>query len=216
MGIEEYIFELFQQYAYQPYTVYAFIVTLMVLSSFGLPIPEEVTLVSTGFLAYIGTKPDLYPPPYEGAPTVDAYTASIFCLLAVFISDYLIFLLGKYFGPRILQFEYFKKNHESIDKVRTWIQKYGFWAAGIFRFTPGIRFPGHFSCGMMGVSSWKFFAVDGTAALFSVPTQVILVSMYGKEIIDTFREYTFILVGIAILAFAIYAWKTRLSHKEAK
>ncbi len=216
MGIEEYIFDLFQQYAYQPYTVYAFIIGLMVLSSFGLPLPEEVTLVSTGFLAYIGTKPDLYPPPYEGAPTVNAYTASMVCLLAVFISDYLIFLLGKYFGPRILQFEYFKKNHESIDKVRTWIQKYGFWAAGIFRFTPGIRFPGHFSCGMMGVSSWKFFAVDGTAALFSVPTQVILVSMYGKEIIDTFREYTFILVGIAILAFALYAWKTRLSHKESK
>ena len=183
-------------------------------SSFGLPVPEEVTLVSTGFLAYIGTKPDLYPPPYEGAPTVDAYTATIVCLLAVFISDYLIFLLGKYFGPRILQFEYFKKNHESIDKVRTWIQKYGFWAAGIFRFTPGIRFPGHFSCGMMGVPSWKFFAVDGTAALFSVPTQVILVSIYGKEIIETFREYTFIFVGIAILAFGIYAWKTKLSHKE--
>ena len=97
MGIEDYIFEIFQQYAYQPFTVYAIIVGLMVLSSFGLPIPEEVTLVSTGFLAYIGTKPDLYPTSYEGAPTVDAYTASIVCLLAVFISDYLIFSSRKVF-----------------------------------------------------------------------------------------------------------------------
>ena len=184
------------------------IVGLMVLSSFGLPIPEEVTLVSTGFLAYIGTQPEIYTHLHMKELQLSMLTAaSIVCLLAVFISDYFIFLLGKYFGPRILQFEYFKKNHESIDKVRTWIQKYGFWAAGIFRFTPGIRFPGHFSCGMMGVTSWKFFAVDGTAALFSVPTQVILVSIYGKEIIETFREYTFIFVGIAILAFGIYAWK---------
>ena len=214
MGIEEQIIEFFQQYAYEPNIVYGAIVVLMVLSSFGLPIPEEVTLVSTGFLAYIGTQPEMYPPPFEGAPTVDAYTAALVCLLSVFVSDYFIYLLGKNFGPRILQLEYFKKNHESIDKVRKWIQKYGFWAAGIFRFTPGIRFPGHFSCGMMGVSGWKFFLVDGFAALFSVPTQVILVSIYGKEIIETFREYTFMFVGVAVLCFAIYSWKTLRSNSR--
>ena len=84
MGIEEQIIEFFQQYAYEPNIVYGAIVVLMVLSSFGLPIPEEVTLVSTGFLAYIGTQPEMYPPPFEGAPTVDAYTAALVCLLSVF------------------------------------------------------------------------------------------------------------------------------------
>ena len=112
MGIEEQIINFFQQYAYEPGIVYAAIVTLMVLSSFGLPIPEEVTLVSTGFLAYIGTKPDLYLPPYEGAPTVDPYTASIVCLLAVFISDYLIFLLGKFLGLGYFSLNTSKKPRE--------------------------------------------------------------------------------------------------------
>ena len=152
----------------------------MVMSSFGLPIPEEVTLVSTGFLVWIGQNE----PNPQGLPTVDLYTASMVCLLAVFISDYLIYFLRKFFGPKILEMKYFKNNRETLDRVKEWTQKYGFWAAGIFRFTPGIRFPGHFTCGMMGVSAWRFLLVDGTAALLSVPTQVVLVSIYGKEIIE--------------------------------
>ena len=69
---------------------------------------------------------------------------------------------------------------------------------------------------MMGVSAWRFLLVDGTAALLSVPTQVVLVSIYGKEIIETFREYTFAFVGVAIVAFIIYAYLTHVSPKRAK
>ena len=210
MGIEEYIISFFQEFAYQPNIVYMAIIGLMVLSSFGLPIPEEVTLVSTGFLVWIGRND----PNPNGLPTVDLFTAAMVCLLSVFISDYLIYFLGKYFGPKILKLKYFQNHHERLDQVKEWTQKYGFWAAGIFRFTPGIRFPGHFTCGMMGVSSWKFLLVDGCAALLSVPTQVVLVALYGKQIIETFREYTFAFVAFAVIAFVVYTWVTHIKKKK--
>ena len=158
---EDQILLWFQQYAYQPYLVYFAVVALMVASSFGLPVPEEVTLVGLGLVCYIGSRPDLYPPPSPGAPVVEVEVAALVALLAVFLSDYLVFSLGKFFGVRLMKTRFFAKNQDSFDKVSSWVKRYGMWAAGIFRFTPGLRFPGHFSCGMLGLKQSQFFLVDG-------------------------------------------------------
>ena len=53
------IIAFFLDYAHQPHYVYAAIIVLMLASSFGLPFPEEVTLLSAGLLAYIGSNPEL-------------------------------------------------------------------------------------------------------------------------------------------------------------
>ena len=48
------LIEFFAAYAYQPMLVYSFIVLFMTASSFGLPIPEEMTLVSAGLVGGSG------------------------------------------------------------------------------------------------------------------------------------------------------------------
>ncbi|MBS1197391.1 MAG: dedA protein [Proteobacteria bacterium] len=78
---------------------------------------------------------------------------------------------------------------ERMYKVRAWTTRYGAWAAGAFRFMPGIRFPGQLACGLLHAPFRKFIAVDGAAALLSVPTQVFLVGYYGKEIIHPIKTY---------------------------
>ena len=203
---EDQILLWFQQYAYQPYLVYFAVVALMVASSFGLPVPEEVTLVGLGLVCYIGSRPDLYPPPSPGAPVVEVEVAALVALLAVFLSDYLVFSLGKFFGVRLMKTRFFAKNQDSFDKVSSWVKRYGMWAAGIFRFTPGLRFPGHFSCGMLGLKQSQFFLVDGLAALVSVPTQVLLISHFGEQILGSIKEfkvYLFSALGLLILVILV-------------
>ncbi|MEQ1666483.1 MAG: DedA family protein, partial [Bdellovibrionales bacterium] len=78
-------------YAYEPMWVYLFTVAMMLLSAVGLPIPEEATLVSVGLLAYMGTHPLKYPPPFVGAPHVEAEKAAIIAFLSVFIADFLVY-----------------------------------------------------------------------------------------------------------------------------
>ena len=56
----------------------------------------------------------------------------------------------------------------------------------------------------MGISIWKFIIVDGLAALVSVPTQVVLVSMYGEVILDKIKEFKLIL--LAIIGVIILVW----------
>ena len=210
MGLSEAeILQMFSEYAYSPAWLYGLIISFMVASSFGLPIPEEVTLVSAGLVCYMGSRPDIYPPPYEGAIAVNVYWTALVCFLAVLCSDFLVYSLGRNLGTRILEKKFFKKYEQSMDKVTGWTKKYGAWAAGVFRFTPGLRFPGHFACGSLGLSPAKFLAVDGTAALLSVPTQVFLVAFFGQAILENIKQFKivlFVILGVLAIIWLGKRW----------
>ncbi len=94
----------FTAYAYEPYLVYSFIIIFMFASSFGFPVPEELVLISSGLIAYLANNPTLYPPPYEGARGVDVNTLMVVCFLSVLLSDFHVYLIGKYVGNKINSF----------------------------------------------------------------------------------------------------------------
>jgi membrane protein DedA with SNARE-associated domain len=202
--------------AYEPAFIYSAIILLMYASSFGLPLPEEVPLISAGLVGHVAMHPDLYPPPPSGGEPVNLYVLAAVCFFAVFTSDLLIYSLGKFAGQPLLKRPRFKKLVESKNfrRVQTWTQKYGFWASGIFRFTPGLRFPGHFACGTMGVPIWKFIAVDGGAALISVPTQILLVGYYGDVILNNFKPIKMVLFGVLAVVIAVTVWKKLPQWRE--
>jgi membrane protein DedA with SNARE-associated domain len=202
------LFQFFTQFAYEPDKVYLFICFFMLAASFGLPIPEELTLISAGLVAYAAQHPDLFPPPYPGAQGVNIFTLCIVSFLAVFGADLVVYLIGKIFGGRIIKTQFFQKRIAGavFDKINLWFQKYGGWACGIFRFTPGLRFPGHLSCGLLGIPLWKFCAIDGLAALVSAPTQVYFVATYGGTVLKHFKEFKLVLVsllGVALIVFLV-------------
>lgn len=218
------ILEFFGSYAYQPYMVYLFIIGFMTASSFGLPIPEEMTLVSAGLVAYMAQNPDQYPPPTPDAQGVNLAVLSIVCFLAVICSDVLIYTIGRVWGQKVVKSAFFNKQigQERFQKINKIFNKYSYWACGIFRFTPGVRFPGHMTCGLMGVPLWQFLLVDGTAALISVPTQVLLVATYGEVILEKiaeFKIYIAIIIGILAVLWIIkkiyeYVQKKRLTQQS--
>lgn len=204
-------------YAYEPTWVYIFLVSMMLLSAVGLPFPEEATLVSVGILAYMGAHPDKYPPPFKGAPYVHAQTAAIAAFVAVLCSDFLIYGIGRLFGRQVFDLKPMRAvlSEENRQKIEVWTKKYGAYACGIFRFTPGIRFPGHLACGMLRFPAWKFGLIDGTAALISVPTQVLLLAHYGETILGFLKQFKIVvlcLLTVVLLMFVYKKWiKPRFS-----
>lgn len=200
------LINFFAPFAYQPAQVYMFVCCFMLAASFGLPIPEELTLISVGLVANMAQHPDIYPPPYPGAEGVNTVTLCIVSFLAVFLSDFVVYMIGKVFGGRIIKTKFFQKQvaGAGFEKINSWFQKYGGWACGIFRFTPGLRFPGHLSCGLLGIPLWKFCAVDGLAALLSVPTQVYFVATYGRVVLAYLKEVKIYLLAAAGVALLIW------------
>lgn len=213
------IIEFFSQYAYSPWLVYGAICLFMVLSAFGMPIPEEIVLIGAGFVGHMALHPADYPPPYPGAPSVNVHVLAIVSFIAVVAADFLIYQLGKRFGPRLFKMRWFARliSQASLDRIQRWMKKYGAWAVFIFRFTPGVRFPGHLMCGAMGLSPWRFLAVDFIAAGISVPTQVLLVSFYGETILAYFKPFKIYLLcffAAALVLFFLYKLVQRMFGKK--
>jgi membrane protein DedA with SNARE-associated domain len=196
----------FSQYAYQPMFVYGFIICFMLASSFGFPVPEELVLISAGLVAYMSHNPDQFPPPYPGAQGVEIVTLCIVCFVAVLGSDSLVYFIGKFFGARIIKTKFFQKQvaGEGFNKINSFFQKYGGLACGVFRFTPGLRFPGHLSCGLLGIPVWKFLLIDAIVAALSVPTQVYFVATYGKVILDHLAEFKLYVLGVCAVLGLIW------------
>ncbi|XGC79625.1 DedA family protein [Bdellovibrio bacteriovorus] len=214
------IFVWMSQFAYQPVTVYAALIGMMMLSAVGFPLPEEVTLISVGILAFMGANPEHFPPPYPGAPVVNVHTASIIAFTAVVTSDFVIYLLGRVFGRKLL---YHPRVHkffpeDMMKRVEEWTHKYGAYACGIFRFTPGLRFPGHLACGMLHYPAWKFLVIDGIAALISVPTQIYLLAHYGEPILKYLRQFKMVVLAIIglVLLYMLIKWLRNRFLKKAK
>ncbi|MGE5087324.1 MAG: DedA family protein [Bacillota bacterium] len=212
------IFQWMSQFAYQPGTVYIALLGMMLLSAIGLPLPEEVTLISVGVLAFMGAHPQHFPPPYPGAPVVNVHTAAIIAFFAVFFSDFLIYTIGRVFGRKLL---YHPRVHRMfpphlMKRVEEWTHKYGTYACGIFRFTPGIRFPGHLACGMLHFPAWKFLLIDGIAALISVPTQIYLLAHYGEPILNKLRQFKLVVFAVIAVLLVYFLFKKIREKMKAK
>lgn len=203
--------------SHHPWLLYATVVLTLTLSSFGLPFPEEIVLLTSGMIANVALQEALQT---GGAPTVDANTLAVVCLFSVFFSDFLVFWLGRKYGSQLLRLRFFSRvmTPRSLARIERWTSKYGAWAAGVFRFTPGIRFPGHFMCGATGLSPLKFTLTDGTAALLSVPTQVLLMAHYGDEILIHLKQFKVVIIGIAattLVGWLILRHKKRLTERTS-
>jgi len=211
--MEAWLTETFQVYANQPYMVYGFLLLLMTASSFGLPVPEEFTLVTVGFIAYTARNQIPISP-----NAVNMYTLAVVSFLAVLSSDVLVYSIGRFSGDKLKESNFFKKKikQERYDKINELFQKYSGFAIFGFRFMPGIRFPGHLTCGMSGVPFRKFLLIDGLAALISVPTQVLVVAIYGKVILATISKYKYMFMGIMFALFVGFIIYKYYEHKKKK
>lgn len=214
------IMQFFSQYAYSPSLIYSTVVVMMILSSFGLPLPEEVTILALGLIVYMGQNTLQYPPPpgLEGQ-SLNLYTAMSVCFFAIFLSDLLVYYLGKYFGNKPWLHRIFKKflGENSLQKCKSMIHDHRYLVPAIFRFTPGVRFPGHLSCGMLGISPLVFILADGLAALVSVPTQIYFFATYGEVILSTIKEVKqYLLIGVSVLLvfYLLYKYRYKVFGKN--
>ena len=200
--LEQIITNFLLSAAYDPFLFYSLIILLMALATLGLPVSEEVVIISAALGAYMAAHPELYPPPVnistDQLPVSTTGTA-IMCFLAVFITDLFVYMIGFLFRNTVINSNIFKKTISTKRKERIdlWMHKYGYFASGMFRFTPGLRFIGYLTCGISRIPIHKFIMVNGSVALLVVPSQVFLISIYGEQIIEHI-EMVALIFGIIV------------------
>jgi membrane protein DedA with SNARE-associated domain len=146
--------------------------TLLVACGLGLPLPEDVALITGGYLAGKG-------PPIG----VGSLPAMILVGLAgILIGDSIIFRAGATYGEALLQTRLGRHiPGEKIERIIGLFERHGPKFIMMARFLPGVRAVTYFVAGTTGVPYWKFLLYDGIAACASAPAWVLLGHWAGKH-----------------------------------
>jgi membrane protein DedA with SNARE-associated domain len=193
-----------------PLGAYLWLGGILLLCGFGLPIPEDISLIAAGYFAWRGV--------------LDVHVAFLVCLSAVLLGDTMSFFMGRFFGRRILSSRlaqrYFTPRRQL--RVRAYFRKFGSKVVLVGRFTPGLRFTIFFTAGTLHVRPAVFLIYDFTAAAFSVPVLVYSAWFFGNQIdlVVRYARHTehgilvAILIGAAIIV--VKALKRRRARLAAR
>jgi membrane protein DedA with SNARE-associated domain len=171
---------------------------VLLLCGFGLPIPEDIVLVTAGFIGADNDK--------------SLFITIVVMYLGIVIGDGVIYFAGRKIGPRLLRTKIGEWiiHPERLDGVRNYFSKYGVGVVFVGRFMPGLRTAIFFTAGTLRFSGYKFFAMDGLAALISAPVFVYLghwanvnFSYDLHRIERTMGKTQMYLVGVAIVFSAL-------------
>lgn len=175
---------------------------VLIICGFGVPIPEDITLVSGGIIA------GLYP------ENVNVHLMFLVSMFGVLFGDSIMYWLGRIYGVKILRFKPVRRviNLKRLRMVRQKFEQYGNRVLFTARFLPGLRAPIYMISGITRrVSYTRFVLIDFFAAVISVPIWVYL-GYYGANNrewlmaqIKTGQNGIFILIGL-LAVFLLFKW----------
>ena len=194
---------------------YVFVFGVLVLCGFGLPMPEDVVLVTGGVLAWLAS-------PAEAATwrvlaEDGGLHAMILCGLGgILVGDSVIYWMGRRLGVRVAEFRLLRRlvPPETMEHVEKLLRHRGKLVVLVARFLPGLRAPTYFTVGHARLPFWQFLAFDGLAALVSAPLWVCLGFWLGDDIqrlartASRFSHYILATI-VAVLALLALRWCQR-------
>jgi len=179
----------------------------------GLPLPEDIALITGGFLAALG--------PPHGVGSV--WAMMLVGLLGILVGDSIIFKAGKDYGDALLETRLGKHiPRDRVERVREMFKTHGPKLIVLARFLPGLRAVTYFVAGTSRVRFAVFALYDGLAALVSAPVWVWLGYSMERQHMPR-RAYllakqfqTLIFVVVFVVLVCAFLWWLLNRRREAR
>ncbi|MCZ2341194.1 MAG: DedA family protein [Bacteroidales bacterium] len=206
------------------------VVSTLIASGFGAPIPEEIPVVTAGAMvghdaqersheymaASIGGGPAFYLTPHPTGLT-RWYIMLPLIIVGVVIGDTVLYGAGRLFGARLLHSRWFRQRILP-DDTRERIEQ-NFHERGVLillgaRFTPGIRTPVFIMSGVLRMPIGRFLLADGLYAIPGVSLMFWLSYLFtdqfvqAVEAVDKHRPLVAVALLSAILGVVLYKFLT--------
>jgi membrane protein DedA with SNARE-associated domain len=173
----------------------------LLAAGIGIPIPEEIPIVTGGVLA--------------GHLENDLrwWIMLPVCILGVVVCDGLLYGIGRVWGPRVLELPFVKTRLLPPDR-RTHIEdnfrQYGVKILLFARFLPAIRSPIFITAGMMRVPFSRFLLADGIYAIPGVSLLFFLgywfTDQFKKAVekAESYRPLVVVIILVAVASYLVY------------
>jgi len=179
---------------------------VLLLCGLGLPLPEEVSLIGAGVLVHRGE--------------VRFLPITLLCGLAILLGDSVPFWLGRRYGLAALRVRWVARmvHPERFARLQRRFEEHGNWATFVCRFFAGVRIPGYFVAGMMGMSYPRFILLDALGVLISVPVSIFLGRLFANQM-DTLhaklKDFHLLLGFLALTLILIMVFRS-LAKRAAR
>jgi len=187
---------------------YVAVFGVLLLCGFGLPIPEDISIIAGGIISGMGF--------------TNVHIMLLICLSGVIIGDSIIYQLGKILGERVFQKKFAKRviSQSWYHRIHKSFEKNGIMVLFAARFMPGLRTPIFLTAGITKfVGFGKFLLIDGIAALISVPVWTYL-GYYGaknrEKLGHMIRDTKIGILIILAVIILVYVISRILKNKLAK
>ena len=136
----------------------------------GLPLPEELVLVTAGYVCF------------RGHADLEAMTAA--CAAAILLGDIVPFALGRWLGLPLLRLKPVRLiiTPRRLARFNRWFRRRGILVIFISRFVAGIRVVAFFTAGTLKMSWTKFLLIDLLGIALIVPLLVFAGYHFGGTI----------------------------------
>lgn len=181
---------------------------ILLLCGFGLPMPEDIVLVTGGVIAWLAS------PLEEVSFREMIHDRGLQAMVAIGVGgilagDSAIYLLGRKLGSHIAEHRILRRvvPPEKMERVETLLRRRGKAVVMGARFLPGLRAPTYFTVGHARLPYWQFLVFDGLAATVSAPLWVCIGFWFGSDIEQAARHASrfsqYLLLAIAVVAAAL-------------
>lgn len=191
-----------------PHTAFLAVAGVLALCGLGLPVPEDIVLITAGFLAS------------PGLAKFPLWVAIALGMGGVLSGDAVLFFLGRRYGEEAFRLRWIARlvSEEQVGKARERVQANARFVCFIARFLPGLRSPIYLMAGAMGIPPRTYISQDLFAASISVPVWVVLGWYFGAEIEQALlvaKDFQRALLGGALVVVVAYlAYKRRQRRQE--
>ncbi len=195
----------------ETFTLYPYwgVAIVFVLCGLGLPLPEEIVLVSAGYVCFKGFA---HPGWMIGA-----------CSASILVGDAVPFLLGRVFGPRLLRLRPLRVivNRRRLAKLDLWFRRRGDLAVFFARFVPGLRVVAYFTAGTLRMRVARFLVLDIAGIALVCPPLVWVGYHFGSVIDDAIVQVQRVERGILwtviagiVVVVVTYSLRQRKKQRE--
>lgn len=182
---------------------YVIVLVTLVACGLGVPVPEDVILISGGYVA--------------AAAEHSVVPMMVTGLVGIMLGDSIIYGFGRRFGMKLAERSFLRRflPPERLVKFNHLFERHGEKILLAARFMPGVRAVAFFSAGAMRVPFWKFFVFDGIAALVSAPLWVFLGFHFGDHVVEWAKKFQWVLIGVAVVAVGVFLLRRSMRRKAA-
>lgn len=197
------IIYLFKHAFYAHYLIFG----ALLLAGLNIPFSEDLLIVGSALIASLVVPQNVF-------------LIYFWLFLGCYLSDVTAYFLGRFFGPKLSKFKWFKKNmsEKRLSKINHFLGKYGFLTFFVGRLIPfGVRNCLFLTVGMGKMKFARFAIIDVFATLLSSGGLFYLTYTFGKNyknIYNTLELFNIIVFSFLAIGVAAGIWFYKKRKKK--